>query len=174
MHHADTSAIHIQPWECEPLSTPSAKTASMTHAAKAIGVSFEMSLLGKIRRLVFVPGETLESADRRALLLGAAVTSAGLLVPRAIISIPKLIVAPMRVMNATTGALFATVRDALGSVKPGEHIIIQPRHSEIVEVADPWAIDKPGLTISGGQFEPRRNVDYLVVGLPSDHYLRSP
>jgi hypothetical protein len=41
-----------------------------------------MTWLDQIRTRIFRPGDTLESSDRRALLFGAAVTSAGLLVPK--------------------------------------------------------------------------------------------
>ncbi len=46
-----------------------------------------MTWLDRIRSRIFVPGETLEMADRRALLFGAAVSSAGLLLPKAIVSV---------------------------------------------------------------------------------------
>lgn len=48
-----------------------------------------MSWLDQIRARVFRPGESLKQADRRAFLLGATVTAAGLLLPKAIVSVPK-------------------------------------------------------------------------------------
>lgn len=51
-----------------------------------------MTWLDRIRSRVFVPGEDLERADRRALLFGATVTAAGLLVPKTIVTIGRTIV----------------------------------------------------------------------------------
>ncbi len=53
-----------------------------------------MTWLDNIRGLVFRPGESLESSDRRALLFGATVTAAGLLVPKAIVSAPARLYQP--------------------------------------------------------------------------------
>jgi len=61
------------------------------------------------------PRESLEGFDRRAFLFGAAVTSAGLLVPRAVISVPRPAPAPMGLLAwlPATGAprFLGTERD---------------------------------------------------------------
>lgn len=73
-----------------------------------------MNWLERIRAQVFRPGESPEQADRRAFLLGATVTAAGLLVPKSIVNIPLL---------RDDADFIQRILDAGGDVPPGDYTV---------------------------------------------------
>lgn len=115
-----------------------------------------MTWLDHIRARVFRPGDTLENSDRRALLFGAAVTSAGLLVPKSIVSIAKPPSPDNMVVWVTAGATYhfvgnaepcyTSINEAIGAVRSnGGKIYLMPG----VHKTGPLVIDKPGISIIG-------------------------
>lgn len=124
-----------------------------------------MNWLDSIRSRVLRPGESPEQADRRAFLLGATVTAAGLLVPLPIVSIGRarraaqIVIVDIRIGPSRPSAVvFPTLERALRYADtPGDVVLVSPRirtttiQDQVLDVRD-------GVMVRGARISSKSDV----------------